>query len=294
MDTKEDVSWNELNKKQFISLGITTSAISSLLFHPFKFAKTCIQVLPTTPSQRTDEFLKKIYRTDGFRGLFRASVVSSLGNIITDLSYYVTYEKSKALLTDTAVHRSHTMNPEMNARISAVSGCVADILCTTVSTPFDIISQRRMSQRVLLDSISKNSFHECKLIYSTKGLKGFYKGYSAALIKNLPESFAWWYFYAHCKHWSTQYHLPAPIFVSGMGASISSVLLLHPLDIVKTRLQTLDTSKGVVKEFKEIWKQEGVRGFTRGLGARLLHSSLIMGSTMSIYEQIKLWSPKHP
>lgn len=85
---------------------------------------------------------------------------------------------------------------------------------------------------------------------------------------------------------------PLPIWAyplcSGLSASVASAVT-HPLDVVKTQVQVLSVGpngSGVtaVSVAKRIWAQEGWRGFTRGMSARIL--TLAPGTAVSwmLYE----------
>src|SRR5687768_9731091 len=65
-------------------------------------------------------------------------------------------------------------------------------------------------------------------------------------------------------------------FVAGALAGAFSSTLTIPFDVVKTRLQTQATLNkqrysGLIDAFKTIWREEGIRGLTRGLRARIVY-----------------------
>lgn len=77
----------------------------------------------------------KIYRSEGFSGLYRGFWVSSM-QIFSGVAYIGTYEASRHLLT---VHASPS--PTLK---SLLSGGAASLVGQTIIVPFDIISQHLM------------------------------------------------------------------------------------------------------------------------------------------------------
>lgn len=63
----------------------------------------------------------------------------------------------------------------------------------------------------------------------------------------------------------------------------------NPIDVVKTNMQGLEAHKynGSWHCFTTIAKQEGIRGFYKGCGARLSRVILDVAITFTLFEQIK-------
>ncbi|WIA37881.1 hypothetical protein OEZ86_014728 [Tetradesmus obliquus] len=90
------------------------------------------------------------------------------------------------------------------------------------------------------------------------------------------------------KQWS---HL-----VAGGVAGCSAVLLLHPFDVVKTRLQVQDglpgalpAYRGTVDAVRTIVAREGWLGLYAGLAPSLLGSTVSWGAYLYLYERLKAW-----
>jgi solute carrier family 25 protein 44 len=81
----------------------------------------------------------------------------------------------------------------------------------------------------------------------------------------------------------------------GATAGFTSALLTNPLDVIKTRLQVLETANWnkaaqgsrVVAVVKALVAEEGMRGFGKGLGARLASSSVVSLFIITTYEGVK-------
>lgn len=84
--------------------------------------------------------------------------------------------------------------------------------------------------------------------------------------------------------------------VAGSAAGCSAVLLLHPFDVIKTRLQVQDgtpghlpTYRGTLHAVRAIISTEGWRGMYAGLTPSLIGSTVSWGAYLYLYEEIKSW-----
>ena len=81
---------------------------------------------------------------------------------------------------------------------------------------------------------------------------------------------------------------------SGAAAGMVSVLALHPLDVIKTRLQVQDgvdrraaVYRGTVHAFRTVASQEGTRGFYAGVVPALVGSTVAWGVYFTMYNNAK-------
>ena len=81
---------------------------------------------------------------------------------------------------------------------------------------------------------------------------------------------------------------------SGAAAGMISVLALHPLDVIKTRLQVQDgvdrrtaAYRGTVHAFRTVARQEGARGFYAGVVPAVVGSTVSWGVYFTCYNNAK-------
>ena len=85
----------------------------------------------------------------------------------------------------------------------------------------------------------------------------------------------------------TQQHKEA---VSGAIAGFAATIALHPLDVIKTRLQVQDVDikyKGTLHAFKTILKSEGVRGAYAGLSPAMVGNTASWAMYFAFYDRAK-------
>ena len=77
--------------------------------------------------------------------------------------------------------------------------------------------------------------------------------------------------------------------LSGTVAGVCSTVLLHPLDLVKVRMQVHEgVSAGVITSTRDIFVREGIHGLYAGLLPAVLAASASWGGYFYFYERIKV------
>eukprot|EP00561_Arcocellulus_cornucervis_P001513 CAMPEP_0185808548 /NCGR_PEP_ID=MMETSP1322-20130828/5672_1 /TAXON_ID=265543 /ORGANISM="Minutocellus polymorphus, Strain RCC2270" /LENGTH=375 /DNA_ID=CAMNT_0028504771 /DNA_START=427 /DNA_END=1554 /DNA_ORIENTATION=+ len=82
--------------------------------------------------------------------------------------------------------------------------------------------------------------------------------------------------------------------VAGMGSGVLASVVCAPLDLIRTRMQVMASTRGhnmpslsVYRALADIVKQDGIRGCFRGLGATLATVPAFWGLYFPLYEHLK-------
>lgn len=77
--------------------------------------------------------------------------------------------------------------------------------------------------------------------------------------------------------------------LSGAFAGFCSTMANNPVDVVKTKMQGVDANKynGFADCFKQIYQQQGIRGYYMGIAPRLVRVILDVALTFAIFHQLK-------
>uniref|UniRef100_H3ABV2 Mitochondrial glutamate carrier 2 n=1 Tax=Latimeria chalumnae TaxID=7897 RepID=H3ABV2_LATCH len=130
-------------------------------------------------------------------------------------------------------------------------------------------------------------------ILRAKGLTGLYKGLGATLLRDVPFSMIYFPFFAHLNqlgqktpnHKAPFYHS----FLSGCVAGCAAAVAVTPLDVIKTRLQTLrkgvgeDSYTGILDCTRKVLRKEGPSAFMKGASCRILVIAPLFGIAQGIY-----------
>jgi len=115
-------------------------------------------------------------------------------------------------------------------------------------------------------------------ISKESGLKGFYAGWFPGLVQKIPSYGLTWVFFQQAKNIHYKYYKREPEnaenFWLGCIAAAGSVIVMIPMDTVKTRLVTQTAGSayyysGIFNCFQTILKKEGIGAFYNSLYPRL-------------------------
>ncbi|CAG9333187.1 unnamed protein product [Blepharisma stoltei] len=265
--------------------GSLASVITSFMVQPLDVIKTGILTQTKQISiQEAIKFVNTTYGPKGFwRGVrpavYRASISGGIN--FTLLEMFNKILKPHQSIKGRFLHDSE-------------SAVLARLVVIITLSPLSIIKLRMEAPQFNQYTSVSDAFAK---IYKEEGTRGFYKGFSSSLLRDLPYSALAYAFYE--QYSAMIFYLTGMgkkysfnTFTSGVLAGFTACLLTQPFDIMKTRLQFAYVGghkvNGLYNGLIEIWKEEGLRGFTRGLGVRVIERSCSFGIIWLIYEKLKL------
>ncbi|XP_053946013.1 solute carrier family 25 member 44 [Anastrepha ludens] len=295
------IEWDMMNKSKFFPLSMLSSFSVRCCLFPLTVIKTQLQV------QYKSDLYKgmidcaiKIYRSEGVPGLYRGFWISSV-QIVSGVFYISTYEGVRHLLNE--------IGAGVRTKALVAGGC-ASLVGQTIIVPFDVISQHAMvlgmaahagNARIDMNPLGiktgnkRNRFTMSmdisREILKRDGFRGFYRGYTASLMAYVPNSAMWWAFYhlyqdelcRICPPWVS--HLLIQCIAGSLGG-FTTTIITNPLDIVRARLQ-VQRLESMRVAFQELWREEHLNCFVKGLSARLVQSAAFSFSIILGYETIK-------
>lgn len=294
------IEWEMLNKTKFFPLSMLSSFSVRCCLFPLTVIKTQLQV-----QFKNDIYSgmldcgAKIYRNEGIPGLYRGFWISSF-QIISGVFYISTYEGVRHIL--------NKYNAGQRTKALIGGGC-ASVVGQTIIVPFDVISQHVMVLGMGGQLTGKHSVNPLGIkfdqntpkfrlgveiareILRRDGVIGFYRGYTASLMAYVPNSAMWWGFY-HLYQDELIKVMPewvSHLFIQCIAGSLggfTTTIITNPLDIVRARLQVQRLGSMKIA-FYELWAEERMRMFVKGLSARLVQSAAFSFSIILGYETIK-------
>lgn len=289
------IEWKDLDLKKFYILSPVTALATRLILYPNLVVKTRLQVqFKNSLYSGTFDAYQKILRTEGARGLYKGFLPYSF-SVVAQQCYISSYEYLRSRLAGTVSH-------EISRNFLA--GAFSSLISQVIVVPVDIVSQRMMMQSQL-KKLSKAEYagmtSVLQTIFHTQGMVGFFKGYGASVCTAAPSSAIWWATYGMLRRVQLkgQYVTDSLTWTllqqagSGAGAGVVAAVTTNPLDVIRAQLQVFGV-KGQTMLFtvKKLHREEGYRGFMKGVTARILHS--IQASILLIvaYETVKTYSLK--
>mmetsp|Transcript_28391 Transcript_28391/g.41785 ORF Transcript_28391/g.41785 Transcript_28391/m.41785 type:complete len:380 (-) Transcript_28391:213-1352(-) len=161
-----------------------------------------------------------------------------------------------------------------------LSGGVAGTLASCITNPMEVVKtqlQSSSAQSGDLAAARGNPGAIAREILNSDGVSGFFRGLPPTLIGIIPSRSVYFYAYSRTKEalkpWFGEGTV-ANAIISGFAAGWAGNTVTNPIWLVKTRMQLLaDKSAGQLAYsgygecIKSIYKEEGIRGFYRGLSA---------------------------
>ena len=152
-----------------------------------------------------------------------------------------------------------------------INGAISGVFSTVFSLPFQVISTNmKLINLSKKDSERIKTIQMIKSIYKKEGLKGFYRGFIPNLIKiTLSDAI----FFRTLE--TSQYILKNKFHtneflthsLSSSIAMITNCTIVNPLLVISTRNEKLGFNKykHLIDGFNQIYKNEGLKAFTKGL-----------------------------
>ncbi|BDA44644.1 Solute carrier family 25 member 44 [Coccomyxa sp. Obi] len=323
--TPEEVDWSRLDKRKFLFVGAGIfSGLTTCLF-PLTVIKTRQMAVEGAPAgfKGAAQVARQIVATDGVRGLYRGFGTVIIGVIPARGVYLTTLEATKSLSLDTAVRLAPSEAGQAGLS-NLFAGAVASLVTQSVIVPIDVVSQRLMVEGSMgAASVSgrgeatltaaalprMNGVRMARHVIATEGVLGLYRGFGMSVATFVPSSGIWWGSYGafqklvwhQVDRWrgASPERIPhgsgevmAVQTVSALLAGLSSATLTNGLDVVKTRLQVAERVAGAAKPtFRsvaaQLVREEGLRGFARGLLPRIANTALWGTCMVTAYEFLK-------
>ncbi|XP_050213853.1 protein MITOFERRINLIKE 1, chloroplastic-like [Mercurialis annua] len=271
--------------------GAIAGAFTYVCLHPLDTIKTKMQTKGASQIySSTVDAIVKTFQQKGILGFYSGVSAVIVGSTASSALYFGTCEFGKSILSKFENYPSLLIPP--------TAGAMGNIVSSAIMVPKELITQRMQagaqgrSWQVLLKILEKD------------GVLGLYAGYSATLLRNLPAGVLSYSSFEYLKaavmaKTDKNYLQPIESMCCGALAGAISASITTPLDVVKTRLMTqvnkevLDKVSaamytGVSSTVKQILKEEGWVGFTRGMGPRVIHSACFSALGYFAFETARL------
>ncbi|XP_047163057.1 folate transporter 1, chloroplastic-like isoform X2 [Vigna umbellata] len=167
-----------------------------LCTNPVWLVKTRLQLQSplhqTRPYSGLYDAFRTITREEGFSALYRG-IVPGLLLVSHGAIQFTAYEELRKVIIDFKSKRStfHNQNPDklLNSVDYAVLGATSKLAAILLTYPFQVM-RSRLQQRPSGDGVPRymDTWHVVKETARFEGIRGFYKGITANLLKNAPAS----------------------------------------------------------------------------------------------------------
>ncbi|KAL3021235.1 hypothetical protein AAZX31_05G186100 [Glycine max] len=285
----EGISKHVHRSRYFIAGGIAGAA-SRTATAPLDRLKVVLQV--QTGRASIMPAVMKIWKQDGLLGFFRGNGLNVVKVAPESAIKFYAYEMLKNVIGDAQDGKS-----DIGTAGRLFAGGMAGAVAQMAIYPMDLVKTR-------LQTCASDGGRVPKLVTLTKdiwvheGPRAFYRGLVPSLLGMIPYAGIDLTAYDTLKDLSKRYILydsdPGPLVQLGCG-TVSGALgatCVYPLQVIRTRLQAQPANstsayKGMSDVFWKTLKDEGFRGFYKGLIPNLLKVVPAASITYMVYESMK-------
>jgi len=237
--------------------GAIAGVMETMICHPLDTIKTRYQ-------NNNDPFSMKYGIRGFYRGVFTVinGVIPKMGVRFASFEYF-------RYLTDGNI---------------ALSGlCSGFVEAVLVVNPIDVIKIRMQTHS--MKEPGSTELTVWNIIQSEKW-RLFYRGVYFTMLRQGMNQCTNFFMYHHLRRHYEMNSAAAAFISSGIGP-----ILNNPIDVIKTRLHASSTNRSWIVVTKDIWSNQGVFGFYRGLTPRLIRIMPGQAITFTVYEYlISKWS----
>ncbi|KAH8151790.1 uncharacterized protein LAJ45_04412 [Morchella importuna] len=161
-------------------------------------------------------------------------------------------------------------------------------------TPFESIKTQLIDDRKSGKPRMRGFLHGSAMIFREKGYRGFFQGLVPTTARQAANSATRFGSYTTLKQIAQGYVAPGeklgPLSTFGIGATagLITVYCTQPLDVVKTRMQSIEARAEYRNSFHcayRIFTEEGIRAFWAGALPRLSRLMISGGLVFTMYEK---------
>ncbi|KAJ7329189.1 hypothetical protein JRQ81_015363, partial [Phrynocephalus forsythii] len=252
--------------------------------------------------------LIKTISTEGLLGIYRGAAVNLT---------LVTPEKAiKLAANDFFRHLLSQDGKELSLAKEMLAGCGAGTCQVVVTSPMEMLKiQLQDAGRLGEKGLAAASSHPppgqpypsvstapsqrpsatviARDLLHSQGLAGLYKGLGATLLRDVPFSIIYFPLFANINKLGQKSPEEKASFLhsflSGCVAGSVAAVAVTPLDVLKTRIQTLKkglgegTYSGITDCARKVWTHEGPAAFMKGAACRALVIAPLFGIAQGVY-----------
>ncbi|CAB3399401.1 unnamed protein product [Caenorhabditis bovis] len=225
-----------------------------------------------------------------FRGMYSGSGVNIL---------LITPEKAIKLVANDFFR--HKLQKEGEKTLSTprgmLAGGLAGMFQIIVTTPMELLKIQMQDQgRTLKPGQKKLTATELTLkLVRENGIAGLYKGLSSTFARDVTFSVIYFPLFAKLDSLAPRKADGSGdavfygSFLAGLTAGASSSFAVTPLDVIKTRMQTINKGanevvyKNIPDAFVQILKNEGPRALFKGAACRMMVMAPLFGIAQTVY-----------
>lgn len=295
MNSYEDLGRRKLMTLQFFS-GSVAACGAVTVTNPFDMLKTRRQLhnelgMGTRSIDRIN--LRSVWRVEGLRGVQKGLLPAYIYQTMMNGTRFMVYEPLRLFLVD---QRKLESRPIL---CNALAGALAGGLAASLGSPFNLIKTRLQSHSEHFATGHQHGYPSTitaiQRIWSAEGIRGFYRGVYASMLRTTAGSAAQLSSYEWAKSMISRKlelrpDLPSVYLGSALVGGIWACLVMNPFDVIMTRLYNQKGTAFYAGVFDCGWKtvkSEGLLALWKGLVPHFIRVGPHTVLTLVLLEQVR-------
>ncbi|KAK1760482.1 mitochondrial carrier domain-containing protein [Echria macrotheca] len=302
--------------------GLSAGTMATLIVHPLDIVKTRMQVhrsrssttslssssaAPAPTALTTVSVMRSLAQTDRpLAALYRGLTPNLLGNATSWASFFF----FKSLAERGIRYLRQTGNPLSPADFFAAS-LAAGAATQVITNPIWVLKTRMLASDASAAGAYPSMWAGAATLFRTEGVGGFYRGLGVGMlaVSHGAVQFAVYdparrmYFARRRRKEETKSGLEgdqhmgneATVVLSTVAKLVAGVTT-YPLQVLRSRLQHYEADalfgRGVSGVVRTLWREDGVRGFYRGMVPGVVRVLPATWVTFLVYENVKYYLPR--
>jgi solute carrier family 25, member 38 len=254
---------------------------TAFILQPFDVLKT-YTIVSSRNSSSLRSGTRLVLSKFGILGMWRGASAGVTRAMLGSGSYFLLLEEFKYLANSS------------NIAVLGICAGLAKASVVALCMPVSLIKIRMESPT---SQIYTGMLNAVSVIYRTEGVKGYYKGLTPSIIKDVPYSvIGYGCFEGYINVLGNAIDSDRTdmriTFLAGVFAGFTATVITQPFDVIKTKVQFQSVGGGNYKNMREaiktIYSEDGIFGFERGIVPRIAKRFISFPLVWTLYEQIKL------
>ena len=308
--------------------GLSAGLLSTIIVHPLDILKTRLQMLPGRPTKNpflgtSLRTLTSIIRTERPLALYRGLTPNLLGNSSSWALYFLWYAQAQDLIRS---YRRYSPSQPLTTPDYLLASSASGTLTAILTNPLWVVKTRMLSTPASSTGAYPSMLRGLRAIYATEGLRGYFAGLTPALF-GVSHGALYFGVYEKLKAWRRDVNVRSDgegalgnvdgrlsnldTLLTSSLAKIVAGTATYPHQLVRTRMQNYGTDSsaaaaassssssgsskaklGMIATVRNIWREEGLMAFYKGLGPNLVRVVPSTCVTFLVYENVRVGLPR--
>ncbi|KAJ3127648.1 hypothetical protein HK098_005993 [Nowakowskiella sp. JEL0407] len=285
-----------------IGAGAIAGGVEAVITYPTEFVKTQLQLQSKKTLNELNsqikfsgpiDVLRQTIKDKGFFAIYKGVDAVCIGAAVKAGVRFLSFEQLKIALAD--------KDGKLSSGRRVLAGLGAGVLEAMIAvTPSETIKTKLIHDQNSPNPKYKGLIHGTKSIIKSEGIRGIYRGMTAVVLRQGANSAVRLTTFDFLKENSTRFYLKkdnnGPVilpwyvnFMNGALAGIVTVYSTMPLDVVKTKMQSLDGAKRYKNSLDCLYRtarDDGIKALWKGTTPRLGRLIFSGGIIFTVYESM--------